>query len=99
MWYCVIGTDNENSLQKRLATRAQHLARLEALNKENRLLLAGPFPAIDTENPGEAGFSGSLIIAAFPSLKEAQEWAEKEPYLSAGVYSKVEVKPFKKVLP
>jgi len=99
MFYAIIATDIENSLEKRLATRPAHLERLNALLNEGRLILAGPHPAIDTEDPGEAGFSGSLIVAEFNSLEDAQAWAADDPYLHAGVYASVTVKPFKKVLP
>ncbi|MBQ0712517.1 MAG: YciI family protein [Porticoccus sp.] len=99
MWYSVSSQDVENSLEKRLAARPAHLARLEALKDQGRLLLAGPHPAIDTENPGDAGFTGSLVIAEFNSLDDAQAWADEDPYIEAGVYEKVTVKPFKKVLP
>lgn len=99
MWYAIISTDVENSLQQRLGTRPAHLARLESLRDEGRLLVAGPHPAIDSEDPGEAGFTGSLIIARFDSLDAAQRWADADPYISAGVYANVVVKPFKKVLP
>lgn len=99
MLYAVIGTDNPDSLQRRLAARPDHLARLNDLQTAGRLLLAGPFPAIDSEDPGPAGFSGSLIVAEFESLETAQQWADDDPYVKAGVYSHVTVKPFKKVLP
>ncbi|MCK9469387.1 MAG: YciI family protein [Porticoccaceae bacterium] len=99
MWYAIISSDVENSLQRRLAARPAHLARLETLKDEGRLLVAGPHPAIDSEEPGEAGFSGSLVIARFDSLDAAQRWADADPYISAGVYASVVVKPFKKVLP
>ncbi|MGB5276919.1 MAG: YciI family protein [Gammaproteobacteria bacterium] len=99
MFYAIIATDIENSLEKRLAARPAHLERLDALLNEGRLLLAGPHPAIDTEDPGEAGFSGSLIVAEFNSLEDAQNWAADDPYQHAGVYTSVTVKPFKKVLP
>lgn len=99
MWYSVSSQDVENSLEKRLTARPAHLARLEELKQQGRLLLAGPHPAIDSENPGEAGFTGSLVIAEFTSLSEAQAWADKDPYIGAGVYANVTVKPFKKVLP
>lgn len=99
MWYSIVGEDTENSLEKRLAARPAHVERLQALQNQGRLLLAGPNPAIDSENPGTAGFSGSLIIASFDSLAEAQAWANADPYVSAGVYQQVVVKPFKKVLP
>ncbi len=99
MWYAIFGQDNENSLSKRLAARPGHLARLQQLQNEGRLLLAGPFPAIDSPDPGSAGFSGSLIVAEFASLESAQVWADADPYVFAGVYNQVTVKPFKKVLP
>ena len=91
--------DVENSLEKRLSVRADHLARLQSLANEGRLLTAGPHPAIDNENPGEAGFTGSLVVADFPSLEDAQAWADADPYIKAGVYKSVIVKPFKRVLP
>lgn len=97
MWYAIISEDVANSLEKRMAARAAHLARLETLNQEQRLLIAGPHPAVDDENPGEAGFSGSLVVASFDSLADAQQWADADPYISAGVYERVVVKPFKKV--
>lgn len=99
MYYAIISTDVENSLEKRKAARPDHLARLEALKSEGRLLIAGPHPAIDNEDPGEAGFSGSLVVAEFASLEEAKDWADNDPYIAAGVYADVIVKPFKKVLP
>jgi len=99
MLYSIIGIDNENSLQARLAVRADHLARLNALQDEGRLIIAGPNPAIDNEDPGEAGFTGSLIIAEFESLAAAQAWADADPYVESGAYASVSVKPFKKVLP
>ena len=99
MWYAIIGEDNENSLEKRLAARPAHLERLKQLTEENRLLVAGPNPAIDSEDPGEAGFTGSIIIAAFDSLEAARQWASEDPYVAAGVYKSVTIKPFKKVLP
>lgn len=99
MYYAVISEDVPNSLPLRQQARPQHLARLEALKQENRLLLAGPHPAIDAENPGDAGFTGSLVVAQFASLDEARAWADSDPYISAGVYQKVTVKPFKPVLP
>ncbi len=99
MWYSVSSQDVENSLEKRLAARPAHLARLEMLKNQGRLLLAGPHPAIDTENPGNVGFTGSLVIAEFDSLDDALAWADEDPYIEAGVYEKVTVKPFKKVLP
>ena len=99
MLYAIIAKDNENSLEKRLATRPAHLERLNALLDQGRLILAGPHPAIDSEDPGEAGFSGSLVVAEFESLEDAQAWANDDPYKHAGVYGNVTVKPFKKVLP
>lgn len=99
MLYAIIATDAPNSLQERLATRPAHLARLEALKEAGRLVLAGPHPAIDSNDPGAAGFTGSLVVAEFESLIAAQAWADADPYLTAGVYQKVTVKPFKKVLP
>ena len=99
MLYSIIGIDNENSLQARLAVRADHLARLNALRDEGRLIIAGPNPAIDNEDPGEAGFTGSLIIAEFETLAAAQAWADADPYVESGAYASVSVKPFKKVLP
>lgn len=99
MWYAIIGTDNSGSLEARRSARPAHLARLQALQDEGRMLLAGPFPAIDAEDPGEAGFSGSLIVAEFESLEAAQRWARADPYVDAGVYSATSVKPFRKVLP
>jgi uncharacterized protein YciI len=99
MYYAIIGTDIANSLNKRLSVRPEHLARLESLQNEGRLLTAGPFPAIDSEDPGEAGFTGSLIVADFESLVAAQQWADDDPYIAAGVYDSVSVKPFKKVFP
>lgn len=97
MWYVIFSQDVENSLEKRLSVRDRHLARLQILRDEGRLLTAGPMPAIDAENPAEAGFTGSTVIAEFNSLKQAQEWADSDPYIDAGVYEKVIVKPFKKV--
>ncbi len=99
MLYAIISEDVNNSLERRLAARPDHLARLEALRDEGRLVLVGPHPAIDSEEPGEAGFTGSLVVAEFASLKEAQAWADADPYMIAGVYARVTVKPFKKVLP
>lgn len=99
MYYAIIAEDIENSLQQRLAARPDHLARLEQLKQEGRLLVAGPHPAIDSDDPGPAGFSGSLVIAEFTSLEAATEWAQNDPYCKAGVYQKVTVKPYKKVLP
>lgn len=99
MLYAIISEDVNNSLERRLAARPDHLARLEALRDDGRLVMAGPHPAINSEDPGEAGFSGSLVVAEFDSLKAAQAWADADPYMIAGVYAKVTVKPFKKVLP
>ena len=99
MWYLIMGTDVANSLENRMAARPAHLARLRALADGGRLKIAGPMPAIDSENPGAAGFTGSVIIASFENLQQAQTWALEDPYLEAGVYAKVEVRPFKLVLP
>lgn len=99
MLYAVIGEDVPDSLERRLAARPAHLQRLAELQENGRLLVAGPLPAIDSADPGPAGFSGSLIIAEFASLEEARAWAEADPYVSAGVYAGVTVKPFRKVLP
>ena len=99
MWYAVISEDQEESLEKRMSARPAHIARLEALRDEGRLLVAGPHPAIDSPDPGPAGFSGSLVIVDFPSLEAARAWANEDPYLSEGVYSSVTVKPFNRVLP
>lgn len=99
MLYSIIGTDKPGSLDNRLAARPEHLARLEQLQKAGRLVLAGPFPAIDSNDPGTAGFTGSLIVAEFDSLDQATSWANDDPYLAAGVYETVSVKPFKKVIP
>ena len=99
MLYAITGTDAPDSLDKRLAARPEHLARLQALQNDGRLLLAGPFPAIDSNDPGPAGFSGSLIVAEFESLAAAEQWAQADPYVAAGVYASVSIKPFRKVLP
>jgi uncharacterized protein len=99
MLYAIISEDVLDSLEKRKLARPDHLARLQLLNDQGRLILAGPHPKIDNENPGEAGFSGSLVVAEFNSLTEAEAWAAVDPYVAAGVYAKVTVKPFKKVLP
>ena len=99
MLYAIVGEDRPNSLADRIAARPAHLARLHALQDEARLILAGPCPAIDSPDPGEAGFSGSIIVAEFTSLEAARAWADADPYVAAGVYAKVVVKPFKKVLP
>lgn len=99
MWYAIISEDVKDSLPLRKGARAGHLARLNRLKDEGRLLIAGPCPAIDSEDPGEAGCSGSLVVAEFSSLQEAQAWADADPYVDAGVYTGVIVKPFKHVLP
>lgn len=99
MLYAIISQDIPNSLERRMAVRPAHLQRLEALRDAGRLVLAGPHPAIDNEDPGAAGFSGSLVVAEFASLSEAQAWAEADPFTTTGVYEKVTVKPFKEVLP
>lgn len=99
MLYAIIGTDHPNSLEKRMANRPAHLERLKQLQEQGRLLLAGPFPAIDSVDPGPAGFSGSLIVAEFPSLEEAQAWAEADSFVTGGVFSSISVKPFRKTLP
>lgn len=97
MLYAIISEDHPGTLAQRLAARPDHLARLEALRDAGRLTLAGPHPAVDSDNPGDAGFTGSLVVAEFASLDEAQQWADADPYLSAGVYARVTVKPFKRV--
>ncbi len=99
MLYSIVATDHPDSLDKRLAARPDHVARLTELREQGRLMLAGPNPAIDSEDPGDAGFSGSIIVAEFESLTAAQAWADADPYVAAGVYAEVNVKPFKKVLP
>ncbi|MDF3869517.1 YciI family protein [Pseudomonas putida] len=99
MLYAIIASDVANSLEKRLAARPAHIERLQQLKAEGRVVLAGPHPAIDSNDPGEAGFSGSLIVAEFESLAAAQAWADADPYIAAGVYDKVVAKPFKQVLP
>lgn len=99
MLYAIISEDKADSLPRRLEVRPSHLARLQALQDEGRLILAGPHPAVDSEDPGEAGFSGSLVVAEFADLAAAEAWAEADPYLAADVYAKVSVKPFKKVMP
>ncbi|MDQ7073758.1 MAG: YciI family protein [Gammaproteobacteria bacterium] len=99
MLYAILSTDTANSLAKRLSARPAHLARLQRLQEAGRLVLAGPHPNIDSNDPGEAGFSGSLVVAEFDSLKTAQSWADSDPYQAAGVYAQVSVKPFKQVFP
>lgn len=99
MLYAIIGDDVANSLEKRLSARPAHLARLQALQNAGKLVLAGPNPAVDSNNPGDAGFTGSLIVAEFDSLQQAQLWADADPYIAAGVYARVVVKPFKQVFP
>lgn len=99
MWYAIVGLDNKDSLSGRQTARPAHVARLKELLDQGRLLLAGPFPAIDAEDPGPAGFEGSLIIAEFADLQAAQAWAQADPYVSAGVYREVSVRPFRKTLP
>ena len=99
MLYAIIGEDAPNSLEKRLAARPPHIERLKQLQEEGRLLLAGPFPAIDSIDPGPAGMSGSLIVAEFASLEDARRWAETDAYVTEGVFSQITVKPFRKTLP
>ena len=99
MLYAIISQDIENSLSKRMVARPEHVARLNELKDEGRLILAGPHPAIDVSEPGDAGFSGSLVVAEFDDLQKAREWADEDPYVVSGVYSSVVVKPFNKVLP
>ncbi|SMN00405.1 YciL protein [uncultured Candidatus Thioglobus sp.] len=99
MLYAIISEDVENSLEKRLSVRPAHIQRLNDLKQQGRLILAGPHPAIDNNEPGEAGFTGSLVVAEFDCLEDAQIWADADPYLASGAYQKVIVKPFKKVLP
>jgi len=99
MWYAIISKDVPDSLALRQQTRAAHLERMQPLLDEGRVLIAGPHPAIDAEDPGSAGFTGSLVVVDFPSLEEATAWADEDPYVAAGVYSEVQVKPFKRVLP
>lgn len=99
MLYAILSEDVDNSLEKRLRVRPDHLQRLEHLQAEGRLALAGPHPAIDSEDPGPNGFSGSLVVAEFPSLAAAQSWADEDPYTKAGAYARVVVKPFKKIFP
>ena len=97
MWYAIISEDVEDSLEKRKSVRPKHIERLQVLADQGKLLTAGPHPAIDSDDPGNAGFTGSLIIAEFDSLSEAQSWADSDPYINAGVYKQVNVKPYKKV--
>jgi len=97
--YAIISEDVADSLEKRLSARPAHLKRLQELQDAGRLILAGPHPSIDSDNPGSAGFTGSLVVAEFDSLNDAQQWANADPYIDAGVYAKVIVKPFKKVFP
>jgi uncharacterized protein YciI len=99
MLYSIVGTDVENSLLLRKSAREAHLVRLQQLQQEGRLVLAGPNPSIDSNEPGEAGFTGSLIVAEFPNLEQARAWADADPYIAAGVYAEVSVKPFKQVFP
>lgn len=99
MWYAVQGEDVPDSLERRRTAREAHLARLTALLDEGRLLVAGPYPAIDAEDPGPAGFTGSLVIAEFPSLADAEAWANADPYLESGAWNRATVRPFKRVLP
>jgi uncharacterized protein YciI len=99
MWYAIITEDHENTLDKRMAARPEHVARLNALCDEGRLLIAGPHPAIDSPEPGAAGFTGSLVVVDFDSLEEAEAWAQADPYVEHGVVRTATVKPFKKVLP
>lgn len=99
MWYAIMCEDVADSLPKRMSVRPAHVQRLEALKREGRLLLAGPLPAVDAEDPGQAGFTGSLIVAEFKSLAEAKAWADADPYTGAGVFKQVTVKPFRKTLP
>ncbi len=99
MWYAIISQDIGDSRAGRTAARADHVARLKTMADEGRLLIAGPHPAIDAQDPGEAGFTGSLVVGDFPSLEDAQVWADADPYVAAGVYEKVTIKPFKLVLP
>jgi len=99
MWYAIEGFDGPDVLAQRLAARPEHVARLHALRDAGRLLLAGPCPAIDAEDPGPAGFSGSIVIAEFPSLEDARAWADADPYVAAGVYHRVDVRPFRRTLP
>ncbi|MGA9666537.1 MAG: YciI family protein [Gallionella sp.] len=99
MWYAIIGHDVPDSLDKRMAARPAHVARLQELQSQGRLLLAGPFPAVDAIDPGAAGYTGSLIVAEFDTLNAAREWADADPYMKAGVYEGVRVQPFRKTFP
>ena len=99
MWFAIIGTDVADSLDKRKSVRPAHIARLQKLLDAGRLLVAGAFPAIESDDPGPAGFSGSMILAEFPSQAEARAWADADPYVAAGVYADVQIKPFRKALP
>ncbi len=99
MLYSIVGIDKANSLEARMAVRSEHVARLKGLLEQGRLIIAGPNPAIDSDDPGEAGFSGSIIIAEFDSLQAAEDWADDDPYIKSGAYESAMVKPFKKVLP
>ncbi|MDO8207012.1 MAG: YciI family protein [Gallionella sp.] len=99
MWYAIVGKDVPDSLEKRTVSRPAHVARLQTLQAQGQLLLAGPFPAVDSEDPGTAGFTGSLIVAEFASLSEAQAWADADPYVTGDVYSQVTVQPFRKTFP
>ena len=99
MLYAIISEDVVDSLEKRMSVRPAHIKRLQELQDEGRLVLAGPHPAVDSDNPGDAGFTGSLVVAEFDNLQAAQQWADSDPYNDAGVYAKVTVKPFKKVFP
>ncbi len=99
MLYAILGEDTHDSLNKRITARTAHLERLRQLQNEGRLFLAGPFPAVDAPDPGPAGYSGSLIVAEFPSLEEAQNWANADPYVIHGIFCRITVKPFRKTLP
>lgn|SRR5690625_3361775 len=99
MWYAIISEDHPGTLEQRMAARPAHLERLQTLQNQGRLLVAGPHPAIDSDDPGNAGFTGSLVVAEFDTLEAAQAWADADPYIDAGVYARVVVKPFRKVLP
>ena len=99
MWYAIIAEDHDNSLERRMAARPAHLERIEGLKRQGRVLVAGPFPAVDAEDPATAGFTGSLMVVDFPSLDEAQAWADEDPYVTGNVFRSVTVKPFRKVMP